>query len=213
MADVRRLVARKVAEREKSGALVPERSDNRMEAISNAVLTLTSRQEYAAEIRIKWSEAREKFLTVGRYLVRAKATLPHGEFEQMVERDLPFSVETAYHLRCVAEAVDGGRLQPPELPGSYSVAYQLVTLDDAELGLARERGLVRPDVSRADIVRFKRTIRTASRGGGGDRLVAEYRRLKARLRELEEALRHRGIDPATLGADGPEIDLVGERLG
>jgi hypothetical protein len=217
MTNVSKLVARKTAEREKVAPTVPAPTDNRTEEISNAVISLQTREQYAREINIKWQEAREKYLIIGRYLIQAKVTLDHGEYEDMIRRDLPFSVETAYHLRSVAEAVDTGRIKLPELPRSYSVAYQIVTLKDSELDRARQDGLVRPDVPRAAVIEFKKALRTPKQSRTSSEkqvraLVTEYQRLKKRLHDLESKLKANGIDPNDLPRDERAIDVIVEQV-
>src|SRR3954447_10280713 len=126
--------------------------DPRIEKIANALLVLHTQQEYVDEISTLWQSAQEKFLTIGRYLIQARDTLHHGEFQAMVESRLPFGVQ-------VAEAIDSGRLPSGQMPGSYATIYQLTTLKPDELDLARQRNLLRPDVKRTEVAAFKRELR------------------------------------------------------
>ena len=71
---------------------------------------LTTRAEFAADIRREWSNALEATIAVGRRLNEAKAALPHGEYEAMVATDLPFSTSTARKLREIAAFVDEGQV-------------------------------------------------------------------------------------------------------
>jgi len=120
---------------------------------------------------------------------------------------LPFSYATAHQLMSVARAVDRGVLRTDELPRTYSVAYQLVTLDRDALAEARNGGLVSPDVSRKAILDFKRALEKRKLAAQGRRaalerekedLAAKASRLKqqlgevmARLAEIEADLRER----------------------
>ena len=61
-----------------------------MEGIVNAIVPQADVEGYVREINRLWSEARDKFLAIGEYLVQAKETLPHGEYEKMIESRLPF---------------------------------------------------------------------------------------------------------------------------
>lgn len=90
-------------------------------------------------------------------------------------------------MRKVAAAVDAGRFEESELPRNYSVAYQLVTLSEQELRVARERRLFRPDVRRSEVLALKRELRLAGRGER-EALLAERERLLERLAEIEAAL-------------------------
>ena len=131
----------------------------------------TDRASYVREIERLWSEAQERFLTIGRYLVRAKQHLPHGAFEVMILNELPFGRHVAWQLRTIAVAVDGGRLIERELPRSYTTAYKLAKLEDDALERAKRDGLVRADVTRSEIVAFLRRLSDEANGRGVRRLI------------------------------------------
>lgn len=57
---------------------------------------------WAHQICAAWHASREKIIECGRLLIEAKASLPHGAFERMVERDLPFNPSTAQRLMKIA---------------------------------------------------------------------------------------------------------------
>jgi hypothetical protein len=171
--------------------------ESRVEAIANAVVSYSTRQEYVREIARLWQEAQEKFLIIGRYLLQAKETLPHGEFEVMVSTELPFGVAVARQLRAVAEAIDSGILPADRLPANYTSIYLLTTLSDQERAEAERQNLIRPDVRRQEIQAFKRTLRThvLSRlpirhrlAEERARLLAERERIESRLREIDAAM-------------------------
>jgi hypothetical protein len=166
-------------------------SDERVNALTRTEVQLSTRQEFVAEITSLWRDAQERFLQIGRYLFQAKVRLPHGEYQNMVEADLPFGIKIAHQLRSVAEAVERGRLADWELPGSYSTAYHLTTLSDTELQTARENNLLRPNLVRSEVIGFKRQLRSTlddEQGRRHRRLVAERERLLARLQEIEKEL-------------------------
>lgn len=199
-----------------TAATASARTNERMEELSNALLPVTTRPEFVKEIETKYREARDKFLVIGRYLVRAKEVLPHGEYEEMIRRDLPFSIETAYRFKAIAEAVDAKLIGVDELPKSDSTAYQLVTLDPEELAEARRRKLVRRDVPRSAVIAFKAEVRgsTAPKKPSGRRktsLVRRWRELRAELQALEVEMKDSGIDPESLyDESGPVLDLTPE---
>lgn len=164
--------------------------DERIERMAEAPLDLIHREEFVHEIGTLWRSAQEKFLLIGRYLVQARNRLAHGEFQAMVENELPFGYQVAYQLRMVAEAVDSGRLPGTKLPPSYATVYQLATLTTEQLRLADQRNLIRPDVTRPEIVRFKRDLRQAAvdRPDRREALRAERDRLRERLALVEAEL-------------------------
>jgi len=173
------------------GAIV----DTRMLDIQDAIVEYTRRSDFAAEIGKLWRDAQRKFILIGRYLTRAKEVLPHGEFEEMVERDLPFGTTTAYQLRVVAATLDSGRLPAERVPPDYTTVYHLSTLSDDELRQAEDHRLIRPDVSRKEVVSFKRLLRqpvisTAALPTEIDRniLLEERHRLLARVAEIDAIL-------------------------
>src|SRR5215212_1679255 len=87
-------------------------------------------------------------------LTKAEFTrLRHG-----TERLFPFSDATATQLRQIARAVDGGRIPAEACPGSYGTAYQITLLTEPQLRAARERGLIRPDVTRREIMQLRREV-------------------------------------------------------
>lgn len=158
----------------------------RMEAVRNATERLASREAYAQELSRLWREAQERFVAIGEYLMYAKDTLPHGEYEKMIAHDLPFGRAVAHALRTVAVAINEGRIERIELPKSYTTAYYLVTLKPHQLQLAREQGLVHPDVARSKIDAFRRQIKT-----GPDqrrKLLDEKRRLEKQLDTIRNRL-------------------------
>lgn len=87
---------------------IPETGRSRV--LSNAILDLRSENDVVEEVAKLWVEAQEKFLAIGRYLLRAKIKFA-GSFESHIIVNLPFGKNVAYQLRMVAEAVDLGGCQ------------------------------------------------------------------------------------------------------
>lgn len=169
--------------------------DQRVAVVRTTATALETKADFIEEIRRLWDDAQKRFLAIGRYLNAAKANLPHGEFELMIASELPFSRQTAFYLRTAAAAIDEGRLAEEEVPNSYATVYQLATLDEAHLALARQRNLVRSDVTREEILAFKRSLkqgREANRQAALQRrreqILADLQRLKAELDEIEREM-------------------------
>jgi hypothetical protein len=169
-----------------SPAGVPPRSQ--VDIVRTAQRDLRSPDEYVREISRLWREAQQTFLAIGRYLVQAKRKLAHGEFQRLVEASLPFGRQTAYELRMIAEAVDGGRIPEPKLPHAASVAYQLATLKPEDLAAADHDGLVRPDLRRPEIIAWKRERLHRSAGANQEALIRRRARLAEIIRRHEEEL-------------------------
>ncbi|MBY0334837.1 MAG: hypothetical protein K2X49_29670 [Acetobacteraceae bacterium] len=114
-----------------------------------------------SEIQKEWGDARDSFLAIGRALISLERELTKAEFARLrhgTERLFPFSDATATQLRQIARAVDGGRIPALACPGSYGTAYQITLLTEPQLQVARERGLIRPDVTRREIMQLRREV-------------------------------------------------------
>jgi hypothetical protein len=168
--------------------------DERVLELERVVQNLGSREEYAGEITRLWGQAQEKFILIGKYLMQAKIRLPHGEYEDMIARDLPFGKKAAHMIRAAAEAIESGRLHANEVPPNYSVVYALATLTDDQLTLARSQGLINPKVTRPKIFAFKRSFLPPSDADRSDRsllleqLREQRRRLDEEIHRLEEEI-------------------------
>jgi hypothetical protein len=170
--------------------------DARNSDIKLAFAELKTREQFVSEIRTLWADAQERFILIGRYLIQAKQRLPHGEYTDMIEDELPFGPQVAFQLARVATAIEEGKLAIEELPRSYATAYHLTTLTDEELERARKANIVRPDVKRREIVAFKQQVR--ARAGQNEqrealirqreKLVAERERINAEIQRLNDLL-------------------------
>jgi hypothetical protein len=166
---------------------------DRFALIPEGTAPLETRQQFAETIGKLWRDAQSRFIAIGHHLLQAKKVLPHGEWEIMVERDLPFGRSVAHRLRQIAEAIDTGRLPADQLPPDYSTCYQLTTLRDDELHQATKLSIIRPDVSRAEVIAFKRQVRAATASELSHlevlpELADELTRLEARHAELVREL-------------------------
>jgi hypothetical protein len=133
----------------------------------------------------------------------------HGDYERMIRDDLPFGRQIAHQLRVVAEAVDHGRLIEEEIPRSYSTVFLLASLDDKHLELARSKGLVRPETTRAQVAAFRRSLVSADPvrlQRNRERLVEEIERREAELRALRTRLAE--VDHVLDTIDGEAIEVV-----
>jgi hypothetical protein len=166
--------------------------DPRYEGIELTEQQLSTREEFIDAIGHAWLGIEKRYLLIGRYLIQAKGKLDHGEYDQMIDRDLPFSRSIAYRIRAATDAVTTGKLAEHEIPSNYSLVYELSLLDEEGLRLAREKNLIRPDVKRQEIIAFRKGLR-----GGIDRealikrrrqLLAQQETLRRQLEEIEGQL-------------------------
>jgi len=178
-------------------------NDDRAEMLELVEQDCKTTEDFVREIDRLWHQTKVRFLKIGRYLIGAKQVLPHGEYEDFVRNKLPFGPEVGRQIRAVAEAVYlDKRIQEDEVPPSYSIAYQLVTLPGVQLDQARAVGLLKEGVRRKDIISFKRGLAEpkAERGETADgktdivaSLLEEKKRLLARLREIDSELIAAGV--------------------
>lgn len=110
-------------------------------------------------ISAAWQKSVEGILETGRLLIEAKAALPHGSFLKMVEEELPFKENTARRLMAIASDTRlSNRAHAPDLPPSWNTLYELTKLDDETWTLAEQKGLIRADVQRNEIVALRRGL-------------------------------------------------------
>lgn len=149
------------------------------------------------EVQKEWGDARDSFLGIGRALLSLEADLTRAEFQRLrqgSDRLFPFSDATATQLRQIARAVDSGKISADACPGSYGTAYQLTLLTEAQMRVALHRGLIRPDVTRREIMQLRQEVQQAEGKkeprGRLDRsaLRVEQKRLLARRERLSSEL-------------------------
>lgn len=130
--------------------------DARVKALKTITAEPQRAEEFVSEISYLWHRAQDAFLDIGRLLIKAKDMLPHGEYVAAVEMELPFSVRTAYQLREAARWAMNGPVPPERLPGAYSTIYLLSTLKPLLLQEAEKEGLIRPELKRAELLKWRR---------------------------------------------------------
>jgi hypothetical protein len=171
--------------------------DERVKALEIAHAEPKTPDDYVETISQLWGKAQAAFLDIGRLLIRAKETLPHGDFTAAVEARLPFSSRTAYQLReatrWVLEIERRRTLPLDRLPSGYTTVYLLSTLEPQMLEQAQEEGIIRPDLRRAEIISWKK-----NKGSGETpeqrraRLTRERQKLMDELRRIEAELSEAG---------------------
>ena len=153
------------------------------------------------EVAEAWGHARDAFIEIGRALNAVELELEPAERDAMrrgFARLFPFSETVATQFRQIARAVDEGRLPLQACPGSYGTAYQLALLTPGQLDIARERGLIRSDVSRNAVISFRKEVQAvaqqSSRSINLSKLREELNRLEVERRQRLDSLvtlRHR----------------------
>lgn len=113
---------------------------------------LQDAEAWALRISARWRASIESIIETGQLLHDAKAALSHGEFGNMVKKDLPFGERTAQMLMAIAH---DKRLSNPKhvslLPPSWGTLYALTGLSDDEFERGVEQRIIRPDMERKDV--------------------------------------------------------------
>lgn len=113
---------------------------------------MDGRASWAEAIGGSWRKSVEAIFETGRLIAEAKAALPHGEFGQMIESELPFGPSTARRLMMIA--ADPKLANPAHvhvLPPSWGTLYELTKLDEQTFERRMSEGTIRPDMQRRDV--------------------------------------------------------------
>jgi len=124
---------------------------------------------WAARIKACWQASVEGIIEAGRLLTEARHAIGHGKWQEMCEKDLPFTPRTAQMLMAIAKdprLTDAKRVSL--LPPAWGTLYQLTKLDDKAFDAAIEQKVIRPDMERRDVKvmqsRERRTTRESELG-------------------------------------------------
>jgi hypothetical protein len=110
------------------------------------------RQEIAAQILVLWRALLENILGVGKLLIAAKDTLPHGQWLILVKKELPFGPTVAQRLMRIAkDARLTNAAHAPHLPPCWTVLYEISRLSDAQFEWGIEHHAIHPEMERADV--------------------------------------------------------------
>lgn len=104
--------------------------------------------DYAEAIRGAYRDTVEGIFRMGRLLIDAKEDLLHGEFESMVEEDLPFGPRSARMLKTIARDERlRNRKHVSDLPPACSTLSRLTRLTDDKSAAVEPP--ISPELSRA----------------------------------------------------------------
>jgi MT-A70 len=127
--------------------------------------------DYADKIIACHQRTLEAIVEAGALLIQAKENLPHGDFEGMVERDLPFGPRHARRLMAIAsDQRIANRTHVSVLPEAVGTLYELTKLDDLTFERRIADGTIRPDMVRRNIgfaLKHERRVANAARAFEG----------------------------------------------
>lgn len=111
-----------------------------------------TRAQWAKEIRAAHQQSVEAVIKIGRLLIAAKRSLPHGAFQKMIEQDLPFGLRTAQILMAIAKDQRLANAKHVSLlPPHWSTLYALHELTDAQFNKAIKARRIHPDMERDEV--------------------------------------------------------------
>jgi N6-adenosine-specific RNA methylase IME4 len=131
------------------------------ESIQHALTTMhpepdASASTWAARITACWRQSAEAIFEAGRLLKEAKQELPHGDWQRMCERELPFKLRTAERLMRIAA---DERLANPTrvslLPPSWGTLYELTGCSDEQIENGLKNGTICADMERSEAASLK----------------------------------------------------------
>jgi N6-adenosine-specific RNA methylase IME4 len=142
---------------------------------------------WSARITRRWlqtvQQTVESFLEIGRLLIEAKHGLEHGEFEAMIEDQLPFKPRTARRLMAIArDQRIANRTRGSVLPVSWTTLYELTKLDDQSFEAAVADRAIKPDMERGEAAALVRQVQRAP----AERAYADRLARGCKITDLED---------------------------
>ena len=198
-------------------ALVPINS----EPISGEVISGEHWRFYADRITATWQKATGSIIETGALLLEAKDKVEHGEFEEMIERELPFGPRAARMLMDIARnPILSDRTHGSVLPPSWRTLYELTRVPADVLIAKIEDHSINPGMERKDVAAItgarhpKTKLRRRSKAD--ERIIEqaeEIKRMTAHIAEIESA-REFGLYIDTEDDDDTALaEQIFERIG
>lgn len=111
------------------------------------------RAQFVERITAAWHKSREKIFALGNALIEAKRALVHGEFEAMLQKDLPFHPDHARRfMRIAADPRLSNPASTPVLPETVEAMDTLRRLNDEQFETAIARGAIHPGMTVRDSI-------------------------------------------------------------
>jgi hypothetical protein len=175
-----------------------------------SVETIRTVVDARTRIHDQWGKAQTAALLIGRTLLGLSRSLSDAEYlavRRGSERLFPFSDSVATKLRRAAEIAEALSI-PLERSPSYTLLYEISTMPHEGQDLVKSRGLIRADVTRAEILAIKAelkkhkipkiilehasepsaTVNLASVEARRNNLIAEREATLARLSEIDKEI-------------------------
>jgi hypothetical protein len=112
--------------------------------------------DHTVKISTAWSKSLASVLETARFLIAAKAEMPHGSFTAMVNLKLPFGPATAQCLIAIGNhAFISNANHGQYLPSSWRTLYELTKCEPDVLREAIEDGSINPKMERSDVIELR----------------------------------------------------------
>jgi hypothetical protein len=118
----------------------------------------TSTKTWARKITSAWQKSVDAIFQCGGLLIAAKGKLKHGEFQKMIESELPFGPRTAEMLMAIADDRRLAKAKRASLPASWYTLYKLTRLSDEDFERALADGTINAEMTRDDVPATKMTV-------------------------------------------------------
>jgi hypothetical protein len=117
-------------------------------------------RSWADRIAASWQKSLQGLIACGQLLREARAALRHGEFQRMIENDLPFGPRTAQRFMalaahpCITNATFASHL-----PAHWDTLGELAKLSDSTFAERVADGTIHPDMTKREAAALRERVR------------------------------------------------------
>ena len=121
---------------------------------------LATARDFASAIAQRWQDSVVAIIDVGKLLLGAKESLPHGEFGPMIESaKVPFTWNTAHRLMAIANhSILANCAHGHNLPSSWRTVYELTKVPGETLKVWLGDGTIHAEIQRSEVAKLLRQL-------------------------------------------------------
>ncbi|MBK3798657.1 hypothetical protein GAY33_05325 [Azospirillum brasilense] len=156
----------------------------------------TTVEDYTHTIDELWAKAQRTFMDIGRHLDEAERRLSKADFQRLCAT-VRMGKSARSQLMAAYRLISSGTLPAGTEQAGYANVYLCATLTADELRVAVDRGIVGPEMQRANVVEFRKELRQKTLGADSstetdqallDKLLKERAKLDTQIAELRSKL-------------------------